>query len=77
MTTNSSPTLPFILAMTEPSVIKEGTEKTHYIYDPIKDIIQIDMRVIGTKSLKSCSTKTSVGYKSDSKNDLDDSKSVK
>ena len=79
MTTNSSPTLPFILAMTEPSVIKEGTEKTHYIYDPIKDMIQIDMRSVGTKCLKVSTTYKKNGNFGgpDRKNEIDDSKTVK
>ena len=73
--------MPFIMGCTKPSPIEalEGDEKV--IYDPMTQRTILDMRLIGTRSLR-CSTtmkktKTSQKAVSDKKNEIDDSKSVK
>lgn len=73
--------MPFIMGCTKPSPIEavEGDEKV--IYDPMTQSAILDMRTIGTRSLKITSTRKKKGNSfvtpQDKKNEIDDSKSVK
>lgn len=70
--------LPILMGMTTPSPIQEADEVT-IIYDEVHQVVY-DMRTVGTKSLKSHFTlaKGCVGTgKTDKKNEIDDSKTVK
>ena len=73
--------MPFIMGCTKPSTIEamEGDEKV--IYDPMTQSTILDMRTIGTRSLKITSTRKKKGKSfvtpQDKKNEIDDSKSVK
>lgn len=78
--------MPFIMGCTKPSPIEaleEGDEKV--IYDPMTQSTVVDMRIIGTRSLRCHTTQkksTTKGSKSmvncsDKKNEIDDSKNVK
>ena len=79
--TNST-TLPLIMGINRPSAIQEADEET-IIYDELRQIVY-DARTVGTKSLKTNSTKVPspgnkglYGLKTDKKNEVDDSKTVK
>jgi hypothetical protein len=75
--TNST-TLPLIMGINRPSAIQEADEET-IIYDELHQVVY-DARTVGTKSLKSHFTlaKGRVGTgKTDKKNEIDDSKTVK
>ena len=74
--------MPFLMGCTKPSTIEamEGDEKV--IYDPMTQRTILDMRLIGTRSLRSSLTnkKTALGghkLVTDKKNEIDDSKYVK
>ena len=68
--------MPLLMGYTFPTPI-QTTEDERVIYDPILQRTQFDMRVIGTKSLKTVSTdKGKNGKWPDKKNEIDDQKSV-
>jgi len=68
--------LPLLMGFTNPTKIQE-IEDEPVVYDPVYQIVY-DMRTIGTKSLKTSQTRkgTTNVYKSDKKNEIDDSKTV-
>lgn len=74
--------MPFIMGCTRPSSIEKTMDDFEkVIYDPMTQSTIVDMRIIGTRSLK-CSTtmkktRTSSKAVSDKKNEIDDSKTVK
>jgi hypothetical protein len=72
---------PFLLNYTPKTKIQEETVPFLPLYDDEKQITSYDTRTIGTRSLRSPSTrkKTSSGYANvtDKKNAIDDSKIVK
>lgn len=75
--TNST-ILPLIMGINRPSSIQEADEVT-VIYDELRQVVY-DARTVGTKSLKSHFTlaKGCAGTgKTDKKNEIDDSKTVK
>lgn len=70
--------MPLLMEFTPKSQIQEGSVNERFIYDGMKQITEYDMRTVGTKSLKSHQTKINVGCsKTDKKNEIDDSKTVK
>lgn len=74
--------MPLLMGCTKPQPIEVLQQEEPIIYDPIMQIIPIDMRVVGTYSLKVSSTRykvgsNSYGSKTDRKNEIDDQKSVK
>lgn len=80
---NNGSIMPLLMNYTPFTKIEEIEEEIPLIYDDRTQIVNYDMRVIGTRSLKTSSTrKKIVGTKSytsstDRKNAIDDSKSVK
>lgn len=76
-----SSAMPLLMGFTPKTQIQEGGLNERFIYDNIMQITEYDMRTVGTKSLKSSTTKIKNGSgmlaKSDKKNEIDDSKQVK
>jgi hypothetical protein len=78
---NGIPT-PLLMANMVATKIQEDENPEPVMYDPISQTVY-DMRLVGTRSLKSSSTRKKVGIKgkitlaTDRKNEIDDSKSVK
>ena len=71
-------TMPLLMGFTPKTRIQEGEVNERFIYNDIMQITEYDMRTVGTKSLKSTSTKKSAGsWQTDKKNEIDDSKTVK
>lgn len=73
--------MPFIMGSTKPTPIEAMDCDEKIIYDPITQSTIVNMRIVGTRSLK-CSTtmkktRTSTKAVSDKKNEIDDSKNVK
>ena len=80
--TSCGTVMPLLMGCTKPRPIEVLQQEEPIIYDPIMQIIPIDLRIVGTYSLKSSTTKyrnTSggTGIKTDRKNEIDDSKNVK
>lgn len=72
--------MPFIMGCTRPSPIEAMEDDEKVIYDPMTQSTIVSMRTVGTRCLKSHSTKSKGpgnSSKSDKKNDIDDSKIVK
>ncbi len=74
--------MPLLMGCTKATPIEMETTHEVIIYDPITQKIEMDMRTVGTKSLKSTQTKVKINSlqwsaKSDKKNEIDDSKVVK
>lgn len=69
--------MPLIMAFTRPTSIIEESDKEVVLYDPITQKTVMDMRTVGTYSLKVSSTKKRSGTETDRKNAIDDSKWVK
>lgn len=69
--------MPLLMGCTKPQPIEVLQQEEPIIYDPIMQIIPIDMRVVGTYSLKNFNTKHGYGTKTDRKNEIDDQKNVK
>jgi len=71
--------MPLLMGYTQPVKIQEDNEEP-VVYDHVRQIAVIHpfvMRTVGTYSLKTSNTKVGkVGGKLDSKNAIDDSKSV-
>ena len=73
--------MPLLMGYTKPSKIQTVENETPVMYDPVKQIVAFDMRVVGTKSLKTSMTlvrgTASCGVrKTDKKNEIDDQKNV-
>lgn len=77
--------MPFIMRCTKPTPIEAMDCDEKVMYDPLKQSSIVNMRTVGTRSLKSRLTQkksTTKGSKSlvncsDKKNEIDDSKNVK
>ena len=74
--------MPFIMGCTKPAQIEVMGDDDRIIYDPYTQSTIVNMRTIGTRCLKSSSTRkrNSAGGNysaSDKKNEIDDSKYVK
>lgn len=73
MNQGSAPILPLLVGCTKPQPIETLEYDERVMYDPVTQIVPMDMRVVGTYSLKNhC-----VGGKWVRKNEIDDQKSVK
>lgn len=75
MNPGSAPIMPLLMGCTKPQPIETLEHDERVIYDPIAQVVQIDMRIVGTYSLKTHVTQP--GTKADRKNEIDDSKNVK
>ena len=72
-------TMPLLMGFTPKTQIQEGGVNERFIYDSMMQITEYDMRTVGTKSLKSASTKSKLNKGCtvpDKKNEIDDSKQV-
>lgn len=71
---------PFIMGITRPNAIEVENEIQQSVYDPIKQVIPIDFRVLGTKSLKTSQTRKKVNNITsstiDRANEIDDRKNI-
>lgn len=77
--TSAGQVMPLLMGCTIPTQIELEEIDHKVIYDPMSQKVVMDMRVVGTKSLKQ--TVTSTGKMgtvkhTDKKNEIDDSKSV-
>jgi len=69
--------MPLMMNFTAPSPIEEISEPVKFYYDDFEQI-NYDMRVVGTRSLKASWTHPKKGVsKTDRKNEIDDSKTVR
>lgn len=71
--------MPLLMGCTPPTPIEAEEVEHKVIYDPITQKVVMDMRVVGTRSLKQAVTSTGkMGTikHTDKKNEIDDSKSV-
>ena len=76
---NQNDIMPLMMNFTAPSPIEEISEPVKFYYDDFEQI-NYNMRTVGTRSLKYSSTrvgKTIYGTKTDKKNEIDDSKTVR
>lgn len=69
--------MPLLMGCTRPTPIETETDEHAIIYDPITQKVVMDMRLLGTRSLKSSSTRVGKGSKTDRKNEIDDQKVVR
>lgn len=67
--------MPFIMGCTKPSSIETRDDFEKVVYDPMTQSTVVDMRIIGTRSLKTTLPKNKPTI--DKKNEIDDSKYVK
>ena len=82
MNQGSAPILPLLVGCTKPRPIETLEYDERVMYDPVTQIVPMDMRTVGTYSLRSHNTSYQVNKfqkstKSDRKNEIDDSKNVK
>ena len=73
--------MPLLMGCTMPTPIESETVEHKVFYDPQTQKVVMDMRIVGTKSLRSVSTgyTTTSGHRStktDRQNEIDDTKSV-
>lgn len=70
--------MPLMMMFTNPTPVITEDSNRHLVYNPLTQMVEIDMRLVGTRSLRSSSTKKGKGTShTDRKNEIDDSKSVK
>ncbi len=70
--------MPLLMGCTEATPIEMETSHEVIIYDPIAQKIEMDMRMVGTKSLKQVRTSAKFGGGHlDNKNEIDDQKNVR
>lgn len=70
--------MPLLMGCTMPTPIQADTAEHKVIYDPITQKVVMDLRVVGTKSLKTHITHNpkTHGNTGDQKNEIDDQKHV-
>jgi len=73
--------MPLLMGCTMPTPIENENAEHKILYDPLAQKVVMDMRIVGTKSLRTVSTgyTTTTGHrstKSDRKNEIDDTKNV-
>ena len=74
--------MPLLMGFTPPEQIQEVENEVPIMYDPISQtVIVYDMRVVGTKCLKTSTTKyksstSNNSTKQDKKNEIDDTKNA-
>lgn len=76
--TNAGQIMPLLMGCTIPTPIEAEEVEHKVIYDPISQTVVMDMRVVGTKSLKTHITHNpkTHGNTGDQKNEIDDQKQV-
>ena len=72
---NCTSAMPLMMNFTMPTPIEETDPVIIHYND--KDQITIEMRIVGTRSMRSHITRKSHGSTRDKKNEIDDSKSVR
>lgn len=78
--TQAGTVMPLLMGCTRPSPIETMSDEGKIIYDPMTQMSEMNMRVVGTKSLKVHPTKPTTkygGWGNDKKNEIDDQKNVK
>lgn len=75
--TNAGAVMPLLMGCTMPSAIESAEPDAPRIYDPIAQTVNMDMRIVGTYSLKQRTTKVGFANQTDRKNEIDDQKNVK
>ena len=76
--TQAGTVMPLLMGCTRPSPIETMSDGGKIIYDPMTQMSEMNMRTVGTYSLKTRSTSPTPGrYVSDKKNEIDDQKNVK
>ena len=81
--TQAGTAMPLLMGCTRPSPIETMSDEGKIIYDPMTQMSEMNMRTVGTYSLKSRTTQRNnnngkpVGTMPDRKNEIDDQKSVK
>ena len=82
--TQAGTVMPLLMGCTRPSPIETMSDEGKIIYDPMTQMSEMNMRTVGTYSLKVRSThlpgssRGSAGInKNDKKNEIDDQKSVR
>lgn len=73
MNQGSAPILPLLVGCTKPQPIETLEHDERVMYDPVTQIVPMDMRTVGTYSLRMRATGTRI----DRKNEIDDQKIVK
>ena len=68
--------MPLLMGFTPSTKIQEETNPVSFIYNDGQQIVMYDMRIIGTRSLKTSWTKNGVSKVTDRKNEIDDQKYV-
>ena len=71
--------MPLLMGYTQPEKIQEIENEEAVVYDHKTQIAVVNpfvMRIVGTKSLKTSSTKKGKGTVTDKTNEIDDQKSV-
>lgn len=76
--TSAGQVMPLLMGCTAPTPIEVETVEHKVIYDPNTQQVVMDLRAVGTKSLKTEHTDTGRGTnkKIDKKNEIDDTKYV-
>jgi hypothetical protein len=69
--------MPLLMGCTMPQAIEAEPMEEKIIYDPMTQKVVMDLRYIGTKSLKTCATKKKNYSSLDRKNEIDDQKLAK
>ena len=69
--------MPLLMGCTMPQAIEAEPMEEKIIYDPMTQKVVMDLRKIGTKSLKTRSTHVGKACKTDNKNEIDDYKIVR
>lgn len=70
--------MPLLMGCTKPTPIETESTERKIVYDPMTQRVVMDLRVVGTKCLKTGSTQPgrTANEKTDKKNAIDDSKVV-
>lgn len=76
--TNSGNVMPLLMGCTTPTPIEIDDAERKVIYDPFTQKVEMDMRVVGTKCLKTKITHNpkTHGNTGDQKNEIDDTKNA-
>jgi hypothetical protein len=71
--------MPLLMGCTMPTPIETETAEQMVIYDPMSQRVVMDLRIVGTKSLKTHITHNpkTLGNTGDKKNEIDDQKQVR
>lgn len=76
--TQAGTVMPLLMGCTRPSPIETMDDEGKIIYDPMTQMSEMNMRIVGTYSLRSHNTNLSpTTFRSDKKNEIDDQKNVK